>query len=231
MKLHTEDDVRHEALLSGSRPPELRLVPPSLRRWWAQAMAMLHGALSNGLRTVKTNPSATLRAFWFGLLLVCCSLPLRAEQFELFTYVVVDDSRVTITDYPDNATGHVEIPLDITGKPIVVIQNNAFSGCTGVTSVTIPGSLATIGYHAFQGCTGLTKLTIAWGVTAIGAGAFSGCTGLTSVIIPSSVTSISSHAFSRCTELASVTISPSVTSIGNDVPDGELTYYLPAFSG
>lgn len=63
---------------------------------------MWQAAASNRFKAVKTNPSSTLRAFWFGLLLVCCSLPLRAEQIGLLTYEVVNGSTVTITDYaPD----------------------------------------------------------------------------------------------------------------------------------
>ncbi len=31
-----------------------------------------------------------------------------------------------------------------------------FSGCIGLTSVTIPSSVTSIGYGAFSGCTGLT---------------------------------------------------------------------------
>ena len=47
---------------------------------------------------------------------------------------------------------------------------------------------------------GLTSLTIPDGVTSIGPYAFSGCTGLTSLAIPDSVTSIGSSAFSGCSD-------------------------------
>ena len=43
---------------------------------------------------------------------------------------------------------------------------------------------------AFSECSGLTSVTIPDSVTSIGDGAFSGCSGLTSVTIPDSVTSI-----------------------------------------
>ena len=93
------------------------------------------------------------------------------------------------------------------------IADGAFSGCTSLTSVTIPDSVTSIGYSAFGGCTSLTSVTIPDSVTSIGGRAFSGCTSLTSVTIPNSVTSIGWGAFIGCTNLTSVTIPDGVTSI------------------
>ena len=54
--------------------------------------------------------------------------------------------------------------------------------CSGLTSVTIPNSVTTIGGSAFLGCSGLTSVTIPNSVTTIEGGAFDYCTGLTSVV-------------------------------------------------
>ena len=60
----------------------------------------------------------------------------------------------------------------------------AFSGCSGLKSITIPDSLTSIGRGAFDGCSGLKRVSIPDGVTSIGWGVFSGCSGLTSITIP-----------------------------------------------
>ena len=84
------------------------------------------------------------------------------------------------------------------------LGNYVFLGCSGLTSLTIPSGVTSIGIAAFQGCSGLTSLTIPSGVTSIGKSAFYGCRGLTSLTIPSSVTSISDRAFYGCSGLTSI---------------------------
>ena len=119
-----------------------------------------------------------------------------------------------------NYTGVIEIPETVTheGVEYIVkkINENAFSYCSGLTSVTIPNSVTIIGNYAFSGCSGLTSITIPNSVTNIEEYAFYNCTGLTSIIIPSSVSSIVNGAFCGCTSLSSITIPNSVSTIGYD---------------
>ena len=98
---------------------------------------------------------------------------------------------------------------------VTSIGSSAFSGCSGLTSVTIPSSVTSIGVYAFSGCSSLSSVTIPESVTSIGDWAFYNCSGLSSVTIPSSVTNIGSAVFYNCSSLTSVTIPEGVTNIGD----------------
>ena len=80
------------------------------------------------------------------------------------------------SSYSNEYTGSAVIPETVTysGKTFSVtsIGNEAFSGCSGLTSVTIGNSVTSIGYLAFSGCRGLTSVTIPNSVTEIGSSAF-----------------------------------------------------------
>lgn len=102
----------------------------------------------------------------------------------------------------------------IIGNSVTTIGNDAFRGCSVLTSITIGNSVTTIGNSAFRGCSGLTAVTIPNSVTTIGEGAFNDCYGLTAVTIPNSVKTIGSSAFGYCSGLTSVSIGNSVRTIG-----------------
>ena len=122
------------------------------------------------------------------------------------------------------------IPTGVTS-----IGDDAFAGCTGLTSITIPANVTSIGGGAFKGCTGLTSIEIPVTVTSIGDNAFLSCQGLTSITIPNSVTSIGIRAFGYCTSLTSIEIPASVTSIGEYAFSGcsnltSVTIYAPSLT-
>ncbi len=141
-----------------------------------------------------------------------------AGTFGDFTFVENPDTdpvSVTITDYPVEATGAVEIPAEITGMSVTAIGPQAFAMCAGITSVTIPASVTSIGSQAFLNCTGLGAVDIPASVTSIGSGAFFSCIALTSVTVPAGVTVLNDSVFNSCRGLTSVTILGDVTSVGN----------------
>ena len=70
--------------------------------------------------------------------------PLSAEEFDSFTYEVVGDA-VVITDYPDSAAGHVDIPEEINGKAVTSIGKEVLRSYRKLTSVTIPDTVTSSG--------------------------------------------------------------------------------------
>ena len=101
-----------------------------------------------------------------------------------------------------------------------VIGSYAFSGCSGLTSLTLPAGITEIGFQAFYGCRGLTSLTLPDGITSIGSYAFYGCGRLTSLNLPAGITSIGSYAFYGCSGLTSLTLPDGITEIVNDAFSG-----------
>lgn len=55
---------------------------------------------------------------------------------------------------------------------------STFSGCTSLTSISLPNSVKKIGMYAFSGCKSLTSATIPESVKNMGINIFFGCTGL-----------------------------------------------------
>ena len=75
----------------------------------------------------------------------------------------------------------VNIPERIDSLPVAEIDEEAFSGCSSLKSVTIPDSVKWIGHSAFGGCSSLTSVTILSSLIEFGEGVFSGCSKLNTI--------------------------------------------------
>ena len=100
----------------------------------------------------------------------------------------------------------------------------SFFGCKGLTSITIPDSVTSIGENAFGYCTNLADVIISNNVASIGSNAFQYCIGLTSVTIGNGVTSIGEDAFLSCDRLIEVYNKSSLKIIARDSSFGYVAY-------
>jgi hypothetical protein len=123
--------------------------------------------------------------------------------------VLYDKAQTMLLAFPPSKSGTYDIPVGVTA-----IGASAFTGCFGLTGVSIPETVAAIGKKAFSGCASLTGVTIPSGVAVIEDNAFSQ-SGLTGVTIPDGVTAIGEAAFAYCGSLSGVTLPGSVAVVGD----------------
>ncbi len=127
-----------------------------------------------------------------------------------FTYTV-SESKATITQVSHSASGTVNIPENLGGYPVAVIESRAFSNCSKITAVNFPDTLETIGAWAFYNCVNIKDIVIPDSVKTIDVSAFDHCTGLKSVEIGKGVSLIGNYAFAACRKLEKLTVDPENT--------------------
>ena len=168
------------------------------------------------------------RAWLLGALLpLLLLLTLPAGVQAQFTFTT-NNGAITITGYTGSG-GAVIVPSTTNGLSVTSIASIAggvFSGCSNLTSVTIPSSVTNIGVAQFAPCPGLTNIT----VDALNS-VYSSVDGVlfnkrqTVLIeyaggkgggytIPNSVTSIGTHAFYDCNNVTNIMLPSCVTNIG-----------------
>ena len=186
------------------------------------------------------------------VMLLCC-MPLSAHEFAVngiyynITSSTVKTVEVTyrgseVDSYHNEYTGDVYIPASVTYNGstynVIGIGENAFVGCSGLSSVTISNGVTSIGPFAFAGCSGLSAVSVPSSVTSLGSDAFRGTAwydnqpdGLIYInkvlyaykgtmpenmhlTIDEGTVSIGANAFRDCHGLTSVSIPNSVTNIG-----------------
>ena len=102
----------------------------------------------------------------------------------------------------------------------VVIENGvtsvgdyAFTFCRGITEITVPDSLASVGVCSFANCTNMKNAPLGKGVKTIGALAFDNCDGLTKITISDNVIFIDEYAFQSCDGLTEVNLGNGIKSL------------------
>ena len=145
-------------------------------------------------------------------MMLCC-LPLLAWAQNIFTAKTVEGVDMTFKviseiektcmvgdetygspSIPSDYKGSVTIPSMVNGYKVTRIGSWAFNECGGLTSVSIPETVSSIGANAFRR-TRITEIEFPNSLESIENGAFQDCGGLTSIFVPKSVTHIDPTAF------------------------------------
>ena len=106
-----------------------------------------------------------------------------------------------------SALRQINLPVKLTQ-----IGNFAFKH-TGLTSITVPGSVTEIPYGCFAHCSDLKSIKLQNGIKVIGSYSFSNCKSLTEVILPEGTEVLQCGAFKDCYYLTRVMIPDSVTQV------------------
>ncbi len=141
---------------------------------------------------------------------------LEACFFENSTYPLTysyneEDHTATVIGRWDGVelTGELVIPETVMHNgetyTVTVIGDNAFNGCSNLTSVVFPSSLVSIGGYAFNGCSGLTSVEFN-SIESIGEHAFRSCHNITEIIIPATVNNLGVNPFLECNSLSQITV-------------------------
>ena len=136
----------------------------------------------------------------------------KVEEFIQFEDAKVKD--ICVANWDTNGDGELsEDEAAAVTELGQVFRNN--KNITSFNELQYFTGLSSISNEAFNGCSNLTSVIIPSSVNNIGAGAFYGA-GLTDINIPTSVTTIGESAFKH-TALNSVSFPNSVTSVGNGI--------------
>src|SRR5262245_51443738 len=137
------------------------------QRYWGYCWSVWRASLRLRILPPPQTKRKTMKNTLLALLgFVLLSAPLAVTAQFIYT---TNDGTITITRYTGPG-GAVIIPDTINGLPVARLEDFALAWQGNLTSVTIPGSVTSIGNYAFYDSTGLTSVTILNGVTSIGKG-------------------------------------------------------------
>ena len=135
------------------------------------------------------------------------TLPASADVFETDLWTVRDyeDGTVSVS-LKDKTLTEVEVPSEIEGRTITMLEVDGFKDCTALQKITIPDTVTVIEDYCFYQCSALEEINVPKNVRNIGFQAFYGCSSLKGIEIPASVKEIEAFAFEGCSSLAGVTV-------------------------
>lgn len=135
--------------------------------------------------------------------------------------VSYDGDDFVVTQIGENAfKGCTAITSVTLPKTLAIIEASAFAGCSALETINTPQPLSQIGDYAFDGCRSLKAFSLDASISALGKGCFRGCSSLTTVVFPTSFTEIPDEAFYGCASLEEIRCPATLLKIGRDAFGG-----------
>ena len=123
---------------------------------------------------------------------------------ELYYY---DDNIIPVKAFYDRGDIiSANIESGITG-----ISERAFAACSGLTSLTMPDTVTTLGINVFSNAKSLSTIHISSGLTSLPNSVFEGA-GLTAITVPDTITSVGERCFTNCYNLTNAYLPDTITT-------------------
>lgn len=116
--------------------------------------------------------------------------------------VVFSKDGTKLIVFPSGRSGDYQIP-----DGTVSVGDYAFYYCVNVSSITVPGSVRSLGEGAFGNCSSLTKAVLNEGLEEIGEYVFQSNSGIRDIIIPASVKSVGKNGLRLSSECRIIVLS------------------------
>lgn len=221
--LHWNVSITGKLTISGTGAmPDFDFPHGNLAPWWNyDALGVI---TKIGIKSVDIKDGVTnVGDYALFLLPDATQITLPKSVTRIGRYGIAMCSKLTGMSIPKGVTEIGDFGLAGNGLTAVTLPDGlqslgrgAFDTCTSLTNTTLPAAITAVPGKCFANCTKLLNVKYAGTVTAIGERAFEGCKSLTAAPIPETVTELGASAFTGCTALTDVTLPAGVAAI----PDG-----------
>lgn len=99
---------------------------------------------------------------------------------------------------------------------LTTLDDDAFNGCSIMTSVRLPKTMQKIGARAFMGCEKLKQIELTSKISVIGEEAFSGCKALAAPTLPEALKAIEDGTFRDCVAMTEVELPIGIMQLGKE---------------
>lgn len=142
----------------------------------------------------------TIEGYALGSMSGVSLLNIPASVTTMYTYSFASDTKIKVDEKSKTYKSIDDVLiLDKSETKVMLVSRNA-------QTYNIPNTVTEISNNAFYGCSKMTSIVIPESITKIGSSAFYSCTSLKEINIPQSVKTIGNDAFVYCNNLTSINI-------------------------